>query len=93
MKTHLTEPVINNNMIKNNNLNTGAAGDAGKDKPRKDIPEMPDTGKPEVEKPDIHEMPKREEPEIEETDIEEAPDTHIDEVPDTDTEEIPDQTP
>jgi hypothetical protein len=71
------------------NTNSGAAGEAEKDKPRKGTPQMPDTGKPEVEKPDIHEVPEREQPEVEKTDIDEVPDTAINEMPDTDTATIP----
>lgn len=87
MEQHLTEAV--NKPVTGSNKNNGAAGNAEKDKPRKNIPEMPDTRKPEVEKPDIHEVPETEQPEVEKTDIEEVPDTEIKEVPDMDTEEIP----
>lgn len=60
------------------------------DGPGPATPEMPDTNKPEVEKPDVHEVPERKEPEIEETDIPEAPDTDINEIPDTNIDEMPD---
>lgn len=90
MEQHL-KPVVNSRLIKGGDKNKGAAGEGEKDKPRNGIPEMPDTCKPEVEKPDIHEIPKRDKPEIEETDIEEAPDTKPEKVPDADKEEIPEK--
>ncbi|MBK9484521.1 MAG: hypothetical protein IPO01_04710 [Chitinophagaceae bacterium] len=59
------------------------------DTPRKGNPQMPDTGKPEVEKPEIRELPETAQPEVEKTAIEEVPDTAIEEVPDMDIPEIP----
>lgn len=87
MDMHLTEAVTN--PATGSNTNSGTAGVSENDTPGKVPPQMPDTGKPEVEKPEIHEMPESQEPEVEKTDIEEVPDTEINEVPDMDTEEIP----
>lgn len=84
MDMHLTE-LMN---PATGSTNMGVAGDNGNDTPGK-VPQMPDTGKPEVEKPDIHEVPESPQPEVEKTNIEEVPDTQIEEVPGMDTEEIP----
>ena len=81
MDKHLTETVPD--------TSSGAAGKAEQDQPRKAPPQLPDTGKPEVEKPDIQEVPESQQPEVEKTDIEEVPDTEIKEVPDMGNEEIP----
>ena len=80
MEQHLTEAIIT--------PVTGGTGEPEKGTPHKEIPEMPDTGKPEVETPEVNEVPERDEPEVEKTDIEEAPDTQITEVPGTAPEEL-----
>lgn len=79
------QPKAGNDPLSNN---PAGSADIEKGKPGKNITEMPDTGKPEVEKPEIHEVPEREEPEIEKTDIEEAPDADIDEMPKPDDDDF-----
>ena len=75
MEKHLTKEV--SNPPTGCNTNRGAACGGENDTPRKGNPQMPDTGKPEVEKPEIRELPETAQPEVEKTAIEEVPDTAI----------------
>ncbi|MBK6379179.1 MAG: hypothetical protein IPF72_05310 [Chitinophagaceae bacterium] len=63
MEKHLTKEV--SNPPTGCNTNRGAACGGENDTPRKGNPQMPDTGKPEVEKPEIREVPETAQPEVE----------------------------